>query len=216
VIRRISSVLAVCALLVLATGPALAGGKVVVSADGHTWATALSTPLFDPSVSWVPGDERTASIYVGNRSEEAGKIAVVAHADLTRYAESDIDLQVRRASGAWAPLAADGQAHALAGADLAPGADVRVSVRAAFDPQSPNASQLRRLPISFDVVLSQAETVASPADDGSGDGALPDTGGVQLWVLVAGLLLILFGAVTIRSALAAPVRKEDDHDHISL
>lgn len=208
--------LALLALL-LVPAPADAAGQVVVSADGQTWTPSLTTPLFDPAVRWVPGDARTATFHVGNRAADAGTLALVVTADDAHalIARDDITLAVRRGSGPWVDVRTDGQPHRLAGGDLAAGADTRLAIRATFAPASRNLSQLRSLPLSFDVVLSESTTTVSPPTDpghgGSGGhgGLLPDTGGVELWVLLAGLLLLALGAIVVRTA-TFPPRKDDD------
>lgn len=216
-IRRFLVVPAACVLLLLGADVASAGAgaKVVVSLDGRTWAPSLRVPLFDPAVLWVPGENRTAELYVGNRAQDAGVLALVARADDADglVAAREVSLEVRRGAGAWTRIAADGRAHRLAGGELAAGANVRLAIRVSFAPTSPNASQLRRLPLSFDVVLSESGTaVAAPAGGGGGHGGLlPDTGGVERVVLIAGLLLVVLGAAVIRSAMSPREKEDDEH-----
>ena len=70
--------LALCAAgPLLVAAPATAHGDALqVSADGRHWHSALSEPLFDPRVRWVPGDVRSTRFWVRNRAEEAGALRV--------------------------------------------------------------------------------------------------------------------------------------------
>lgn len=193
-------------------GAAEAGGKVVVSPDGRTWAGALTAPLFDPAERWVPGDARTARFYVGNRSGEVGTLALVARADDAEglLARDDVRIDARAGHGAWTHVVADGAPHWL-GRALAAGADTTIEVRALFTPTSPNTSQLRTLPLAFDVVLSAAHTDVSAPHPSQGS-VLPDTGGVERWALVAGAVLAVLGATVVGITTLALGRDKDDDD----
>ncbi|RNL62960.1 hypothetical protein EFK50_14645 [Nocardioides marmoriginsengisoli] len=208
----VSLVLVALCWVLAAPAPASAEGEAVVSTDGVTWTDALTTPLFSPATRWAPGDTRVSSFLVGNRASVRADLAVRVRTEDPDglVARGDVDLAVRSGTGAWRPLPADGQPHRLPGVVLAAGANDRISVRARFRPASPNRSQLQRLPLTFEVVLSQAGTAAPPGTGTPGllPGVLPETGGAGLRVLVVGLLLTLLGFLT--TLIAA--RRKDDHD----
>ncbi|MGO4256984.1 hypothetical protein [Marmoricola sp. RAF53] len=203
-------------LLVILTpaGTANATGRILVSTDGVTWSTALDQPLFTPGERWVPGDVRSASFFVANHSADAGTLTLAAHArDLGGLlARGDVALEVRRGSSGWNTVAADGAPHRLGTAVLAAGAEDRITVRATFRAASANISQSRQLLFDFQVLLSQVIPVAAPGEDGGGGGGpglLPDTGGFERWVLLAGIALVVAGTTVLRNARSSTLRKDD-------
>ena len=187
-------VLVLVLLLLGQAGPARADSELGVSADGSTWSFVLSGPLFDPAERWVPGDVRSSTFYVRNQASEAGTLAIEATAVDPDHlvAHDDITLDVRRDGGPWEPLPADGRPHGLVRPDLAAAAGARIEVRAGFTPASTNRSQASRLRLDLRVVLTEAAAVAGPSEPEPG-GLLPDTGGVELAVLVTGGGLVLIG-----------------------
>lgn len=199
--RCVLALVAPVLLLGLVVTPARAEDRLGVSADGSTWTTVLAGPLFDPSERWVPGDVRSSTFYVRNQAAEGGTLAIEATAvDLDALvAHDDITLELRRDGGAWEPLPADGRPHGLARPGLPASADARIDVRASFTPTSPNRSQTSQLQLDLRVLLTEATEVAGPSDDEPG-GLLPDTGGVELAVLVAGVGFILIGYAIVLGA----------------
>ena len=216
--------LALLGALFVTPSAAWATEETVVSTDGVTWAKNLATPLFDPAARWVPGDERVSNFYVGNRTEDAADVAVVARAKDrdALIALRDVDLAVRSGNGAWSVLPADGKPHLLRGLVIEAGANLKISVRARLRAASTNRSQARTVPLGFDVVLSHAISVQQPTGQGAGQGngngdgggvggihgLLPDTGGVDFRILTFGLLLTALGSMTILIA----ARRKDQPD----
>jgi LPXTG-motif cell wall-anchored protein len=188
------------ALLIGPTSVAANHGVVAVSADGVHWTTALTTPIFDPNVRWVPGDSRMASFFVRNGGATPAVVRLQVHsaaADLVPSA--DVMFAARTNTGAWVPLARDGDSAVLSVAPVRVDGDARVDVRVLFDPASRNSSQRRSVELWFVVRLTDAQ--AAPTASGS----LPATGAPVLAPLVlAGAAALGIGLGLVRR------RKEAD------
>ncbi|MFT4188474.1 MAG: hypothetical protein QM621_07805 [Aeromicrobium sp.] len=197
---------ALFALLLLVSSPARAAEEIGVSRDGVTWSQTLPTPLFDPSVRWVPGDVRTSTFYVRNDGSSAAYLTVAARgADDDRLlADDDIALRARVAGGDWTPLENGASGIALTEQSIARGEVAEIDVEAAFAWESANQSQTKQLALRFDVRLTAAEASdgggvdpdeGDPDDSGLVAGLLPRTGaGVTLWSALTGLVLLLVGS----------------------
>lgn len=200
----IRSIAVALAAVVVATGPAAhADQRIGLSRDGSTWTSAISAPLFDDALLWVPGDVRTESFWVRNQSQDVATLDVTA---VRRSTDDDaLVVEARVGRGSWVPLVGSA---ALPGGTLSAGAKRRVDVRVALDTTSGNATQRRSIPIDFTARLrSQGSDVASTdisstdAPSGSDDGELASTGAAldprlllgALGALGTGLVLLLAG-----------------------
>jgi hypothetical protein len=186
-------------LLVLVTAPAAhAGGELAVSADGVHWRDNLTNGLFDPSLRWVPGDDRTESFWVRNRADDRGRMTIAVHAiDPDRLvADGDLLLAARVDGRAWQPLTNRVGDVRLAG--LPAGTTARVDVRAQFQAAADNTTQQTAVPLTFGVTLSEAAAADHDAPGGQTTGELPDTGapvlgrwlGLAAAAIGAGLVLL--------------------------
>lgn len=164
--------------------PAHAADDIGLSPDGVVWYDALHRPLFDPAVSWVPGDVETASFYVRNVGPSAARLTIdlrdVRGVEL--LGADDIVITARRGGGRWLSVENGDAATTLTDSAIRQGGQTRVDVRIRFRWQAPNRVMLGRLPLDFEVRLVQA----GPSDTG-----LPDTGSDigRLVVLLAGILI---------------------------
>ncbi len=185
--RAIGPVLgAVAALLVsLAPGAVATPDAVVVSSDGSSWSSDLTTPLFEPTVRWVPGDARTSSFYVENRGRTAAEVRVQVRtgADDGLVRTGDVVLCVRVEGGLWRPAEREA-GSALNTVALRVGEVQRIDVRAAFRAAAQNLSQDAGVALRFVVQLAEAASATAP-----GYGAMPDTGApaVRLPLFLAAL-----------------------------
>lgn len=67
------------ALLFTGTPPAFAADDhLQISRDGQTWPTTLRGPVFNESVSYVPGASSSATIWVRNSSSEPASLSLAA------------------------------------------------------------------------------------------------------------------------------------------
>ena len=203
--------LATAALLVFTAAPAHAADELMLSRDGVTWSTELVDPLFDSSVRWVPGDERTESFYVRNASEQTGRLSIdiLGTPIHTLLATGDLDIDAQGAGGAWVSVSTPGTHRLLSDGSVPAGSARRVEVTVHFDSASTNVSQLKSLELAFRVGLVQdvdadgsdvSDDGADGSDetDGSDDasGLLPDTGAPSPWWALGGLVALGLGVVT--------------------
>ncbi|MFT4299492.1 MAG: LPXTG cell wall anchor domain-containing protein [Aeromicrobium sp.] len=200
---RLIGVMTVATPLLTVSAAHAADGAVGVSADGVTWTSALAHPVFDPEMTWIPGDSETGSFFVRNQGPSAAYLTIEARstdADAL-LASGDIDLRARIAGGEdWVVLDNGVPSQRLVDQPLARSAVVEVEVNATFDAASANQSQTKRLAVDFDVTLTEA----SDAGDGSGTagnsgGLLPTTGAaISVWTAAAGAALLAAGSWIMR------------------
>jgi LPXTG-motif cell wall-anchored protein len=193
--RRIAILAAAVIASLTVASPAMADDELSVSNDGVTFARDLSAPLFDPAVKWVPGDVRTATVYVRNNDELRGLLDV----DLLGNHVGDLldsgDIHVTASAGTGTSgVASDGsERRILSNAKVDGGDVVPVAVTVSFDFSSPNETQLRSTDIRLRFTLTQNEFPR--ADDGNGE--LPDTGAPTLWILALGSILLGTGVAIV-------------------
>ncbi|WP_369373556.1 hypothetical protein AB1046_06530 [Promicromonospora sp. Populi] len=190
------------ALPALAAVPAVSGDELVLSVDGRTWAPTVTTPLFDPSLVWVPGDVETGTLYARNASGEQARAVVTVLVDGDAALVEQVRVRTRLGSAAWT----DGLRSDVA--DLTPGEVLPIGLEVAFDPAATNASQQQTARIDVVVTLSAAgPDEGGSADPGAaGPGSLPRTG--------ANLLLpalVAAGAVLLGSVLLGRRGRRSDH-----
>lgn len=227
--RRTRSTVLVAALLAVLLWPAAAhaADEIGFSHDGLTWSTTLPAPLFDPAVRWVPGDDRTVSFHVRNQGPITAYMTIEARSadadDL--LANDDIHLRARVVGESWVPLRNGVASASLTDDSIGTGEAVQVEVNAVFDSASVNQSQVKDLPLTFTVALSELAptpparpppgpvpvdpTPGAPRPDGVGPGSAPadlaDRGGVLpstgtvvgREVLLAALVLCALGAILV-------------------
>lgn len=177
--RRRAVVAVMATALVLAT-PAVAHAddELSLSRDGVTWSPTIDDPLFDPSMSWVPGDAETATFFVRNNAPESARLDVILRVDpqddaqQTLVEEGWVDVTVRAAEASGATIAGPGPYLVLEDAPVLAGQSVPVVVEVTFDEDAPNDTQLRAASLAFDVSLTQ--TGETP---GEGGGGVDDGGG---------------------------------------
>ncbi len=169
--------------------PARAAGELGLSVDGVTWAPSINTPLFDSSMTWVPGDSETVMFYLRNQGGSAGNLTVdVIGSKAGDLLDSgDLHITATGGGGDWAVVSQSGQHRLLTAPNIADGSVTPITVNATFDTSSLNLTELTSANVRFLVTLSQASAVG-----GDGDGLLPDTGAPDLRMYVA-LSAILLG-----------------------
>jgi LPXTG-motif cell wall-anchored protein len=188
----------------------------MLSRDGVTWTPELVDPLFDSSVRWVPGDERTESFFVRNDSAQAGRLAIdiLGTPVHTLLDTGDLDIDAQGAGGAWVSVSTPGT-HRLLSDGSVPADDARrVDVTVHFDSASTNVSQLKSLELAFRVSLVQdvdEDGSDSDGSDGSDDsddasGLLPDTGAPSPWWALGGLVTLGIGLLMSRRTPRRQVR----------
>lgn len=184
---------ALLASLAVAGGaaPARADDEIALSLDGQTWVPALTAPLFERDLRWVPGDVETRSFYVRNLGPTDSRllISVVASGDDQLVDDDDVALAVRAEGGPWASLDNGDDVAPLVREPVDRGDAVRVDVRAAFRWSSSNQTMIAKLPLRIEVVLREdvGDGGDGDGDDGGGGtgGLLPGTGSSVPWWLVA-------------------------------
>lgn len=181
-------------LAVLAPTAAHADDHLALSSDGVHWQDSLDTPLFDSGVQWVPGDVRTASFHVRNRSTDAGDLDVaIARTESADLVGSGyLTVSARAGDGPWTTLDDSGVRSLVDDTEIAAGSDVRVALRVALSVNAPNGSMLLATDLDFRVRLTDASATRPDGNDGDVDGGLgvlPDTGAAVrealLWLAVA-------------------------------
>src|SRR5688500_2768336 len=112
--------LVVTTLVVLTATPVHAADELHLSRDGVAWAPDLGAPLFDSSVRWVPGDERTESFFVRNQSGQDGRLSIdiLATATHTLLDTGDLSINAQGAGGDWTSITTSGTHRLLSDASV--------------------------------------------------------------------------------------------------
>jgi LPXTG-motif cell wall-anchored protein len=148
-------------------------------------------------VKWVPGDVRTATVYVKNNDDLRGLLDVDLLGDHVGDLLDSGDIHVTASAGnGTSGVASDGSERRILSNATVDGGDViPVAVTVSFDFSSPNATQLRSTDIRLRFTLTQNEFPSA----GDGNGELPDTGaGISLWMILLGGSAVIIGAVVAR------------------
>ena len=188
--------------LTIDAGAAHADGNVGLSLDGHSWASELRQPLFDPAFRWVLGDTETRSFWVRNQGPTAASMRIALRTtDPDRLvAREDLRIDARVWGGSWTSLAG-GADQALTDEAIPEGDRVRLDLRVVFVPGATNPTEREHLPSGFVVRLTQAGLGGA---DGGGErpsGGLPNTGNeVELWLVWLGTALLGGGLVLVLAA----------------
>lgn len=192
---HVRAVLLALALL-LVPGVVLAGASaahaddagVRLSRDHTTWSTSLDDAFFLPELAWTPGDTRRSAVWVRNDTGETTDVRVA----LTRAAGGSRWLGVAAGTGApdtLSDLPGDDTLR-LRIEDLAPGAEVPITLQARLDPDAPPGTAVEASALDVRVSaqpLEPASTLASSAH-------------LELAPLFLGLALIGAAAMAHRSA----------------
>ncbi|QCW50970.1 LPXTG cell wall anchor domain-containing protein [Nocardioides dongxiaopingii] len=206
---RTAVVVPVVLLAAASLSPAAAAeGQLGVSRDGVHYGDALTRPLFDPEVRWVPGDERTARFWVRNQSSGLGDLTVRidrAPRDAL-FGTDDLEVAARIGQQDYVGTTAPGAHELIDAEDVAAGTEVAVDVRVRLAPEAPNATMVLGADLDFTVTLTES----TDGDDGGGtpgDGTpdlalpgvdLPATGSsIEPWLLPAAAGLVLGGALLV-------------------
>ena len=170
--------------------PAAAAGELGLSLDGTHWTSSITTPLFDPSFRWVPGDSETESFFVRKQGGSRGDLTVdVLGPTADGLIESgDLHVTAKGGGGTWATVSEGGTHRLLTAPDIADGKVSEVKVTVSFDSASTNPTQLLASELSFRVTLSESAPSGDVDDSGAG---LPDTGApnVLLFAVLSALFL---------------------------
>ena len=159
--RDFAQGLAAAIVILLATPIAASGapshGRLQLSLDGRRWSSNLRAPLFDPAVRWVPGDSRSAAVWVKNGSSDRGRLVVsVQGTRVDSLLESGaLTITARCERGRSRPVREGGTQEVLRVGALAPGHRTRIVLGVALDGSAANATQAKRLRLEFRVRLQQ-------------------------------------------------------------
>ncbi|MBC7630672.1 hypothetical protein [Aeromicrobium sp.] len=189
--KLLLSVVSALAVVLVAAPPASAAGELGLSRNGVTFAPALSGPLFDEGIRWVPGDIRSATFYVRNQGEAPARLTVdVLGAQMSELLDSG-DLRVTASGGGESQTVSDASAHRLLTLpDLEDREIVPITVAVELVKDSTNETQLLSSDLTFRINLRQTAAVLGAELDGNrngksnGDelsGLLPDTGAPAPW-----------------------------------
>ncbi|MDR7086717.1 hypothetical protein J2X11_001556 [Aeromicrobium panaciterrae] len=169
---------------------AVAAGELELSLDGTHWMSSITTPLFDPSLRWVPGDSETEAFFIRNQGGSSGDLTVdiLGPAADGLIESGDLHVTAKGGGGDWTAVSEGGIHRLLTAPDLADGAVSKIKVNVAYDPSSTNPTQLLASQLTFRVTLSESAPNGDVGDAGAG---LPDTGAPNLlfYAVLSALLL---------------------------
>ncbi len=176
--------------------------RLGLSDDGVHFTDALTRPLFDTDLRWVPGDVRTSTFYVRNQSTDAGDLDLSLvrgseQGDL--FAADALVVDARADTGAWTPVQSGQSSQVVDLAEVAPGTVIPVQVRVRMPASAPNDTMILAADLGFRVRLTDATAVlddsgtigdgGSVGNGGSGnDGSIPGTDDVDETTAGAGSL----------------------------
>ena len=174
-LRRAAAALAVAATtaLWLASGPAARASEPLgLSWDGNTWTDALTGTLFDAPAVWVPGDSAVGQFYVRDRSTDPAILRLDTDLPVSPLiGPHAVQVTVRIGEGSWQSVATGSDWLRIDSVAMRPGSDLRVDVRATFNPDAGNDSQDHVEPLRFRVTLTGgASTSGPPPSSGAGGG----------------------------------------------
>jgi hypothetical protein len=165
--------------------PAFASSPVQLSRDGVHWVDAITAPLFNPAMRWVPGDSETATFFVRNHGGGAGGLTVdVLGSSAGQLLDSGaLRITAKGGGGAWSTVSSPGLHRLLTAPHVPDGAVEAIAVNVTFDATATNPTRVRSAKLQFRVTLSEV-TSASPSP-------LPDTGAPDLrWYAALSAILI--------------------------
>jgi hypothetical protein len=175
--RMAAAAVATLAILLVASTAAHADQRrLELSRDGHRWSSSLRTPLFSPALRWVPGDRRTAHVWVRNNGSDPGRLVLsIRSARVDRLIRTgDLTVSARGGGGRSTPVHRAGTHPLLRIGALAPHHPVRVTIAVALAPTAANSTQARSLDLSFGVRLRQLTRRADHKPDHPDHGPFHD------------------------------------------
>lgn len=167
-VRAFSALIAIsCAAIGLGSTAAAAADPnepgILLSFDKSTWVETLAHDLFDDTIRWVPGDERTETFWLKNNGPVESVVSVESEGtgteDLVKMGDIDVDLRVD--NGPWGTLESLNDRLIQAGFANA-GSVSKVDVRVSLVGESPNYSQLQT--IDFDLVIRLTQNAPLPPE----------------------------------------------------
>lgn len=187
--KRLGASLCIMAITFdMSAAPAQAAGELGLSVDGLTWAPSISTPLFDSSMTWVPGDTESVTFFLRNQGGSTGNLTVdVIGSKAGELLDSgDLHITATGGGGDWVVVSDSGLHRLLTALNIPDEAVTPITVRATFDASSHNTTQLTEANVRFLATLSQASDVG-----GDAEGLLPDTGApdLRMYVVLSAILL---------------------------
>lgn len=200
--KRLFTLVLAIGLVLLGSAPASAADEIGLSRDGVTFSPELPGTLFDPAFTWVPGDAESETFHVRNQGNATARLTVDILGEQVSELIASGDLHVTATSGGQSQTVSDADEHRLL---TIPNVEVDeivpVTVTVAFDEASTNETQLLSSDLNFRVNLQQTSAVlgeGEEADDGNGNGLLPDTGAqTPLWLAALAAICIGSGAALI-------------------
>lgn len=161
-------------LLAGAASAAEPGHELGLSADAVHWGDRLDAPLFAPTLSWVPGDERTAVFYVRNQSDEPADLTVAVTRTVPASggdlgATGFLRVGARVGTAPWTDTVRGGTVDLAQRLDLGAGRVVPVTVRVALDAAAPNDTRVEADRLAFDLTLVPAVVRTGEGTGGGGD-----------------------------------------------
>lgn len=183
------------------SAPASAAGELGLSLDGTHWLSSISSPLFEPSFRWVPGDSETETFFVRNQSGSTGYLTVdILGSTADNLIESGaLRITAKGGGGNWTTVSEGGTQRLLTAPNIADGKVSAIKVTVSFDASSTNPTQLLASEMTFRITLSES---ASGAVTDAGD-ALPDSGAPNV------LLLAALSAIFIGTGLGLVTRRNE-------
>lgn len=200
------------AALVPATGAsadsvAAGSGGVAFSTDGRTWGRTMPDALFDSRLRWVPGDSRTATLFVRNDSGLSARMQVeeVASPVDGLRDRGALTVEFRVGGESWRPSAGPGD-RGVSSTPIAPNEVRSVEVRVSIPWESTNDAQTTAVNLDLRIVLTSPDAASPTPPDPVPSGAppaavaLPQTGAAVPWsLIVVALALLAAGGMMLAS-----------------
>lgn len=210
--RAVCALLAVAGAQLFAVAPAAAaeGDRLLLSVDGALWVRDVTTPIYDPTHLWVPGDSMTYTVLFRNESGEPAQ--GFGELKLDGAPEGMFESKLRLDDRPWV----DGPRSEVL--DVAPGQVVRLQMELTMLADAPNPRAQVEAPIAATVTLrggvDDSGTDAGQGGPGGGwvrpgPGWLATTGASVAWLVALAAIGLAVGAALFGAARRR--RTEDDH-----
>ncbi|MCZ4080474.1 hypothetical protein O1W68_21265 [Rhodococcus sp. H36-A4] len=158
-VGSVAACAAVAVLVLIGAGPARPQHTVLYSNDGVTWASTLSTPMFDREIRWVPGDARTSQFHIYNDTENDGRVQLMVESDNSSFARS---LSVS--------IDGDETGSACASSKVAAGAQHRIDTQLSMADDTENHTQKSTTGIDLVVRWDNEDDLPCSVSEGRGMG----------------------------------------------
>lgn len=179
--RALAVAVAAAVLVAVLVAPArvAATGELQLSRDGLSWADRLDEPLFDDSVSLVPGGTATAVFHVRNASDGGAELRLAATAvDAAGFdaAQLRIELAVSPSAAAASRTFAAARSTPDFGIaePMAAGTSRLVTVTVHLDATAGNDAQRRSFSFALEIRLRDAVAIVPVAPGGPSSPSAPD------------------------------------------